>query len=75
MLGYLLTVFSQPQCEHPHTRRSGKVENTENAENGKWKIQRGQPKFNAAGTSSLQCAKKETALQERRFSFPSPPTT
>jgi hypothetical protein len=46
-----------------------------NAENGKWKIQRGQLKFSAAGTSSLQRAKKETALRERRFSFPSPPTT
>jgi hypothetical protein len=51
------------------------VENTGKAENGKWKIQRGQPKFNAAGTSSLQRAKKETALCKRRFSLPSPPTT
>jgi hypothetical protein len=38
------------------------VENTGNAENGKWKIQRGQPKFNAAGTSSLRAQKKK-----RRF--------
>jgi hypothetical protein len=51
------------------------VENTGNAEKGKWKIQHGQLKFNAAGTSSLQRAKKETAPQKRRFSFPSPPTT